>query len=205
MKQGRDWNNGFLFLGNNAILDFLNTRPVQDGEGLELLPNFDAVLRWFQAAGLLTPWEVPGLKRRWRRSRKAQQAHKQMLDFRERLRNAVLSWEAGQPVHPAMIEEINRLMVEHPMLTRLRSTGGASMTELFFDTKEPGDLFAPLAHGSATLFAKVDRTRLRMCRHCILHFLDTSKKGTRQWCSMQLCGNRAKVAAYAARKKGVSS
>src|SRR5438309_9482099 len=33
-----------------------------------------------------------------------------------------------------------------------------------------------------------------------LHFHDISKKGTRRWCSMQLCGNRLKVAACAARR-----
>ena len=45
-----DWHEGFLFVGNHPALDFLNTRPIQDESPLELLPDFDAVLRWFQAA-----------------------------------------------------------------------------------------------------------------------------------------------------------
>jgi hypothetical protein len=44
-----DWKDGFLFLGNHLALDFLNTSPVQNGEGVELLTDFDALLRWFQA------------------------------------------------------------------------------------------------------------------------------------------------------------
>jgi putative stress-induced transcription regulator len=32
-----DWRDGFLFLGNHRALDFLNTRPVMDGQPLELL------------------------------------------------------------------------------------------------------------------------------------------------------------------------
>jgi hypothetical protein len=47
-----DWRDGFLFLGNHLALDFLNTHPVQNGEAVELLPDFDALLRWFQAADL---------------------------------------------------------------------------------------------------------------------------------------------------------
>jgi predicted RNA-binding Zn ribbon-like protein len=47
----------------------------------------------------------------------------------------------------------------------------------------------------------VDRNRVRKCDQCVLHFHDISKKGTRRWCSMQLCGNRLKVAAYAARQR----
>ena len=75
------------------------------------------------------------------------------------------------------------------------------LTELWFEPREPEDLFAPLAYSAATLFATVDRKRVRKCAQCVLHFHDTSKKGTRRWCSMQLCGNRLKVAAYAARRR----
>jgi len=53
----------------------------------------------------------------------------------------------------------------------------------------------------ATLFAEADRNRVRKCGQCVLHFHDTSKKGIRRWCSMRLCGNRLKVAAYAARQR----
>ena len=74
--------------------------------------------------------------------------------------------------------------------------------ELWFESRQPEDLFAPLAHSAAKLFASVDRNRVRKCDQCVLHFHDTSKKGTRRWCSMQLCGNRLKVAAYAARQRG---
>ncbi|WP_327280958.1 MULTISPECIES: CGNR zinc finger domain-containing protein [unclassified Streptomyces] len=37
--------------------------------------------------------------------------------------------------------------------------------------------------------------RLRKCANppCPLHFLDTSRKGERRWCSMAVCGNRAKA------------
>lgn len=40
--------------------------------------------------------------------------------------------------------------------------------------------------------------RLKACRadDCRHAFVDTSKNGSRAWCSMQSCGNRAKVAAY---------
>ncbi|WP_406088147.1 CGNR zinc finger domain-containing protein [Streptomyces virginiae] len=37
--------------------------------------------------------------------------------------------------------------------------------------------------------------RIRKCANppCPLHFLDTSRKGQRRWCSMAVCGNRAKA------------
>jgi predicted RNA-binding Zn ribbon-like protein len=117
------------------------------------------------------------------------------------LRREILAWEGGGAVHHSTVEELNRLMADHPMRTRLKARGGASSTELWFEPNQPEDLLAPLAHSAATLFANVDRSRVRKCDQCVLHFHDTSKKGTRRWCSMQLCGNRLKVAAYAARRR----
>ena len=43
----------FLFLGNQLMRDFLDTRPVSNQRKLELLPDFKALLRWFKAAGLV--------------------------------------------------------------------------------------------------------------------------------------------------------
>lgn len=46
--------------------------------------------------------------------------------------------------------------------------------------------------------------RIKQCahEHCVLWFYDTSKNGTRRWCSMTTCGNRAKAARhYAARRE----
>jgi len=92
-------------------------------------------------------------------------------------------------------------MAQHPMRTRLSRDGKSCATELWFEPRQPEDLFAPLAHSAATLFATADPKRVRKCALCVLHFHDISKKGTRRWCSMQVCGNRLKVAAYAARRR----
>jgi predicted RNA-binding Zn ribbon-like protein len=196
-----DWRDGFLFLGNHLALDFVNTCPVQNGESVELLPDFDALLRWFQTADLLSSDQAASLRQRWGTSARAQHVVEAMRELRERLRKEILAKEHGGTVRRAAIDELNQLMKEHPMLTRLKSTGRTPTTELWFDPRQPEDLFAPLAHSAAVLFAEVDRNRVRKCGQCVLHFYDASKKGTRRWCSMQLCGNRLKVARYAARRR----
>lgn len=195
------WRDGFLFVGNQLALDFLNTCPVENRGPVELLPDFAALLRWFQAAELLKAREVANLQQRWGKSARAQRTVAAMREWREKLREEILAWEHGRSVRQPTVAALNQLMVDHPMLTRLKMRGRASSTELWFDSRRPEDLFAPLAHGAAALFAAVDRNRVRKCGKCVLHFYDTSKKGTRRWCSMQLCGNRLKVAAYAARQR----
>jgi predicted RNA-binding Zn ribbon-like protein len=196
-----DWKDGFLFVGNQLALDFLNTRPVQNGEPSELLPDFSALLRWFQAADLLNSRQVGSLQRQWGGSANAQRTTEAMRQLREKLREEILAWERSGSVQHSTLDELNKLMAEHFMRTRLRTNGRSYLTELWFEPREPDDLFAPLAHSAATLFVTADPKRVRKCAQCVLHFYDTSKKGTRRWCSMQLCGNRLKVAAYAARQR----
>jgi len=192
---------GFLFVGNQLALDFINTRPIRDGALVELLPDFGALVNWFRAAGLLTDKEAGKMRRRWGDSARGRKFMDSVLKLRERLRSEVLTWEVGAPVHRSTVDELNRLMAKYPMRTRLKATREGIGEELWFETGKPENLLAPLVYATARMFAEVDPERVRKCGQCVLHFHDTSKKGTRRWCSMQLCGNRQKVAAYAARQR----
>lgn len=200
-KQSLDWKDGFLFLGNHLALDFLNTRPAPHVEPLELLPNFKALVRWFRAADLLSSREAADLQQHWADSGRARRAVQAIRELREKIRKEILAWEQGGTVHRSTIDELNRLMADHPMRTRLQASGEGLVTRPYFVPQQPEDLLAPLAYSAARLFANVDQMRVRKCDQCVLHFHDTSKKGTRRWCSMRLCGNRLKVAAYAARQQ----
>src|SRR5437899_2669120 len=121
----REWRDGFLFVGNQLALDFLNTRPVQNGETSELIPDFKGLLRWFRAAELLTDRQAAGLQERWGQTERAQRTLESACRLRERLRKEVLAWEDGASVDRSTVEELNRLMVDHPMRTRLKVTGNA--------------------------------------------------------------------------------
>jgi len=197
-----DWRDGFLFVGNQLALDFLNTRLVQNGEPLELIPDFHAVIRWFRAAGLLTSRQAGDIEQQWDGSPRARNFEAAIRRFRESLRKEIVAWGRTAKPSRGALEELNRLMADHPMLTRVRRGAHGTTAESWFKASEPEDVIAPLAHSAATLFATGDRSRVRKCGNCVVHFYDTSKNGTRRWCSMQLCGNRSKVAAYAARHRG---
>ena len=195
------WRDGFLFVGNNLALDFLNTCPVQNGEATELLSDFGAVLRWFVSAGQISLAQSAALERKWGKTRQAQSFVGEVQAIRERLRTALREWIDTGSVPRARIAELNRLLAEHPMRLRLQEAGAAISTDLYLQASRPDDLLAAVADSAAKLFAGADRSRVRQCGNCVLVFLDTSKKGTRHWCSMQLCGNRSKVAAYAERQR----
>lgn len=60
-------------------------------------------------------------------------------------------------------------------------------------------LLAAVARSGAEIVAEGARARLRICAHpqCGLLFYDNSRTRRRRWCSMAVCGNRSKVAAFA--------
>ncbi|MDA0563257.1 CGNR zinc finger domain-containing protein [Streptomonospora sp. S1-112] len=60
-----------------------------------------------------------------------------------------------------------------------------------------------LARDAIDVVASARAERVRECAasDCRLLFLDTSRPGSRRWCSMERCGNRHKVAAHRARTR----
>lgn len=64
-----------------------------------------------------------------------------------------------------------------------------------------GQALAELARESVALFAVGAVERIRECAadDCRLVYLDDSRSNNRRWCSMQRCGNRAKVRAHRAK------
>jgi predicted RNA-binding Zn ribbon-like protein len=60
-------------------------------------------------------------------------------------------------------------------------------------------LLAAVARSGAEIIAEGARARLRHCANpdCGLLFYDNSRTRRRRWCSMAVCGNRSKVAAFA--------
>src|SRR5690348_14702464 len=112
-----DCKGGFLFVGNELVLDFVNTRPVQDGEPMELLKDLGAVLRWFQAADLLNSEQAASLEHQWGGTTIAEKATEVMKELRERLRGEIVAWEEGRVIRRSTINELNGLMRLYPMLT----------------------------------------------------------------------------------------
>ena len=69
--------------------------------------------------------------------------------------------------------------------------------------KAPEDLLLPIAEAMAELLETGNFRLVRKCENpsCTLWFYDRAKSHGRRWCSMAICGNRMKVAAFRARQR----
>lgn len=196
-----EWIDGFLFVGNHLALDFLNTKLLLADGPTDFLPDVEALIRWLVASDVLASKQGKALARKWKDTPQASAFLRQLLGFRERLRAAVVRQEAGKPVSNAFVAELNSLLKRHPSVIAVQWKGDKLEADATCDLEKPTDVWASIAVAVAELLSDVSPVRLRKCEACIVHFLDTSKKGSRRWCSMNICGNKLKVAAYQKRKR----
>ena len=196
-----EWIDGFLFVANKTILDFLNTKPVLADGPTELLPDVRALERWLITSGTVTSAKAKATVRSWRNSTEAAAFLEQFIAFREKLREAVLRIESGSTPSDTFITEVNSLLLRYPFPALLHKRDGKVVRETTFELREPTDVWAPIVDAAANLLAETESSRIRKCESCVVHFFDTSKKGSRRWCSMNICGNKLKVAAYQRRRR----
>jgi predicted RNA-binding Zn ribbon-like protein len=200
-QESNEWLDGFLFVANRRILDFLNTKPVLAQGPTELLPDFHALERWLIASGIVSSARLKSSLRSWRDSPEAEAFVKELIAFRECLRDAVLRMEDGSTPSDEFIKEVNARLLQYPPSTLLRRQDGRVVKVSLFDPQKPTDLWGAIIDNAADLLAETENSRIRKCESCVVHFFDTSKKGSRRWCSMNICGNKLKVAAYQRRKR----
>ncbi len=195
--QSGEWTDGFLFVGNHLALDFVNTRLVNEEGPLELLPDTASLRRWCKAVGLLKGAEKDQLAQTWDNSPAARRFLEEILSFREKLRLTILRLESGKNPESAFLQDLNERLLAYPHRYVVVSSRSGTRRQTYLDAAaHPSDLWRELADAAAHLLTDVPVNRLRKCEGCVVNFYDISKKGSRRWCSMHLCGNRKKVLTY---------
>jgi predicted RNA-binding Zn ribbon-like protein len=120
-------------------------------------------------------------------------------ELREAIQRAGAALAAGAPIAAADIAIINRAAARPPSVPEL-SPDGAEM-------RWSGDgldaALSLVARDLIALCASPLRDRVRICGSaaCGVPFVDTSRAGTRRWCSMNTCGATAKKRSYRARRR----
>ncbi len=200
MEFGQDWIEGFLVVGNQPVLDLLNTKLLTDGTEQELLTDTQTLVRWLRVTALATASLSDRLSA-WSDEPEARKFLRDLLLFREVLRTAVLATEKGEQPDSDLLADLNLRLSTHPVRLALTAGKQGIQTVQAEGTSIADTLWASVLRAVVDLFTKTDRARVRKCENCVVHFEDTSKKNARRWCSMRLCGNKLKVAAYQKRQR----
>lgn len=183
-----------FFIGGDVALDFLNSTVGQDPQRQEGLSDDAQVLAWLAQAGL------PAEQGLTSTAEKPGALHKAALALREHARELVSQRSVGQPGQPGLL---NRLLARGQTYSELHWRGTTPELRVHQRAAKPEDLLLPVAQAVAELLAHADFALVRQCESpdCTLWFIDRTKSHKRRWCSMAVCGNRMKVAAFRARQK----
>jgi predicted RNA-binding Zn ribbon-like protein len=191
-------------------LDFVNTldnRP--SGEPKELLARYGDLVRFAEDSGVLTPAQADRLFA-WGEAdpEEAQRVLQAAVELREAMYavfSAVIAKRAVPASALAMLNGYIQLAAQHVSLAP--ANGGFAWR---YDTYggSPGGfetMLWPIVRSAADLLASDNLPFVRACssKTCQWFFLDTSKNHRRRWCSMKLCGNRAKVRKFYERQREV--
>ena len=188
------------FIGGRLALDFVNSAPLKT----EL--SWEQLIAFLEYARIVTPergGELLAL------TRSDPQAAESLLRKAQRLAAALrLAFDAVLHKHKVLrewiepVNEVLRITEGHDELTSADNDW-----EIQFVASESGLewLLAAVARSAAEIIAEGPNARLRLCANprCGLFFYDTSRTHRRRWCSMTVCGNRHKVAAFARRNASI--
>ncbi|MEV4923425.1 CGNR zinc finger domain-containing protein [Streptomyces roseoverticillatus] len=180
----------WVWYGGRLSVDFVNTRRDRFKGGRELLVHPGDLAEWFAAAEV-TPEEVAV----------DEALLVQARELREAVDAGYRSAVAGEAFPGAAARTINEWLArlaEHPPRLDVMDDGEAVFRT---DTAPPDarQALCRIAADAATLLGAADtRARLRICdgHNCSGRFVDKSVGRRRRWCSMAICGNRAKAAQH---------
>jgi predicted RNA-binding Zn ribbon-like protein len=104
-----------------------------------------------------------------------------------------------RPVPEGDREVLNELAAQPCLIPRLMPDA----TRTWVGVQGVRSLLSSVAQDAIDVLGGPRGARLKRCEgsRCALLFVDTSRSGRRRWCSMERCGNRAKVAAHRRRRK----
>ena len=196
----------FDLSGGRLPLDFANTLSRTSGDHLS---DYDHLVWFARQSGLL---DEPTAHRLLHDGRSRPQVAAAVLARAITLRGALFAlFSAAVHDRPAPPDALNSLNAELARsLPHARLVAAADGCAWSWDD-DPAALDRPLwpiARAAADLLTDTtELSRVRLCAsdNCDWLFLDLSKNRSRQWCSMQGCGNRAKARRFYQRKRSAAA
>ena len=184
------------FLGGHAVLDFLNTAGGDSkARDVDRLESFSDLLTWAKASAIIDNHEFSALERIAARSPDtAIECLREVRKQRECLYRyiiAVASRGAVQQADRDLVERNCKVAFRQAQL--LPGLTGVSQWQIRLDDVGLRLVKLRLDLATSTLITGAVSADIRQCEMCTWLFIDPSSSKRRRWCSMALCGNRAKV------------
>jgi predicted RNA-binding Zn ribbon-like protein len=201
-----------VFIADSLGLDFLNSVATPIDTPVDWLDSGDGLLKWLAQAKLVPPEALAELKAR-AMPRELDKVADRARTLREWFRGFVRK-HMGRPLTAKALQELgplNGLLERDETFSQIArhrdSNGGGDGHRLELRAMRrwhsPEALLLPIGEILAKFVCEEDFADIKACegQSCTLLFVDHTRRRARRWCSMAICGNRAKQAAHRGRLK----
>jgi predicted RNA-binding Zn ribbon-like protein len=197
-----------IFVGDAPGLDFLNSIATPADAPVDWINDGEGLLSWLAQAQLVPADALKSVQARalpGELDKVADQARSLREGFRSFVRQ-----HKGRPLTAEALvelEPLNRLLERDESFSRIVHGSAGGDEPLLLETvrrwRTPDALLLPIGEALAQLVCTADFTNVKACEGpaCTLLFADNTRGHMRRWCSMAICGNRAKQAAHRHRLK----
>ena len=194
------------FQAGNLALDFANTVDWHASQNPdELLTSYTALVNWSVAFGMLQEADANPLHVKAREyPDEAAKALSQARLIREtiyRIFSAVAQRKAPAEVD---LETLKEALTQAITAARLAPQEKGFGWDWPFESPSFEQMLWPIIQAAVDLLLSKNLSQVGQCadeRGCGMLFIDTSRNHSRQWCSMDTCGNRAKAQRHYPRQK----
>jgi predicted RNA-binding Zn ribbon-like protein len=204
-----------IFVADSLGLDFLNTLATPVHTQVEWIGSGEDLIFWLAETGMVAP-EVIAELRKTAVPGEFDSVAAQARGLREWFRGFVRAHK-GKPLKPKVLQELeplNRVLLRDEEFgqvvareTARKKSGQAAQNEPPVSVlvwraqrrwRSPDALLFPIAKAMAELVCDEDFQHVKACegQRCTLMFVDRTRGHARRWCSMSVCGNRAKQTAH---------
>jgi predicted RNA-binding Zn ribbon-like protein len=192
-----------MFIADSDGLDFLNSIATPVDTPVDWIANGDGLLDWLKQANLVPPEALDAIKRGAKPGeldKVAERARKLREWFRVFVRKHM-----GRRLAPSALRELeplNRLLGRDEAFRQLVHRHDKEHDHLELREmrrwRTPESLLLPIGEALAKFVCDEDFVDVKACEghSCTLLFADRTRRKARRWCSMAVCGNRAKQAAH---------
>ena len=198
-----------IFIADAPALDFLNSIATPVDTEIDWIENGEGFLGWLEQAQFVPPEALKALRAQAMPG-EFDGVAAQARSLRKWFRKFVYD-RKGRPLGTDALKDLgplNRLLERDERFSRIvagRHPGNGSGLELQSTRrwKSPESLLLPIGAALSQFVCDEDFSNVKACEGptCTLLFADHTRGRARRWCSMAICGNRAKQAAHRQRLK----
>jgi predicted RNA-binding Zn ribbon-like protein len=197
-----------FFISGSPGLDFLNTLATPVDTQVDWIDDGDGLLSWLEQARLVPAEDLERLKARAIPG-EFDAAAARARSLREWFRNFIRE-RSGRKLTPGDLpglEPLNLLLDRDVRFFQIVIGPDGAVPALELKARRrlrtPEALLLPIAEEIARFVCSGDFENAKACEGstCTLLFVDRTRGRARRWCSMAICGNRAKQAALRDRRK----